>query len=80
MRLLFLMFVSPVCVFKTKMAKNQEHLRYYEIAIFKEKKFSKLVYARHQGSQGFFKRKKNTGWLNPYLLFLGFCRYYTDNF
>ena len=39
MRLLFLMFVTPVCVipFKTGMAKNQEHLRYHEITILKEK-------------------------------------------
>ena len=37
MRLLFLMFGTPVCVFKPEMAKNQEHSGYYEIAILKEK-------------------------------------------
>ena len=63
MRLLFLMFVTPVCVipFKTGMAKNQEYLRYHEITIFKRKKFSKLVYARGQVSHGFLKRKKKQG-------------------
>ena len=56
MRLLFLIFCNPsLCVipFKTEMAKTQEHLRYYEITILKEKKLLKLVYARGQVSHGF---------------------------
>ena len=82
MRLLFLMFVTPVCVipFKTGMAKNQEHLRYHEITILKEKSSLNLFMPVAKFRTVSLKEKKKTGWLNPYLSCLCFCRYYTDNF
>ena len=61
MRLLFLMFVTPVCVipFKTGMAKNQEYLRYHEITILKEKSSLNLFMPVAKFRTVSLKEKKN---------------------